>query len=462
MAESATFNRLIVPALRIDKIGIAAARDAAVRLIDDVAPGGFILFGGRAEEVAGLTAELRARSPHRLIISADLERGAGQQFQGLSRIPTPMAIAACAESRAYACLAGRLTAVEALSVGVDLVFAPVCDVSVEPRNPIINVRSFSSDPRIAADLARNWILGAQAAGVLACAKHFPGHGGTWTDSHLELPEGPRNADELRSVHLPPFVSAIEIGVKAIMVAHMTVPAIDDSGLPATLSPRVVTGLLREELGFRGIVITDALIMEGIAKDETEAAAFAIAAGCDLLLYPRDPRRVLEHLRSSDLDPEPALRRLDRARGIDLAAAVADQCVTLEAGAIVRPDRFLIIHDDDRLDPAPFREACLRAGWSEVESASPESSAAAEDAERIVTAVFAMPGAWRGRSGPASGVLARVPTGSGVVAFGDPYFLRELPSAGYRIAAYDDHPLTQRAVVRHLLGEGVPSGTLPVR
>jgi beta-glucosidase-like glycosyl hydrolase len=440
------------------------ARDEAIRLIDEIAPGGFILFGGRAAEVAGLTAELRSRSPHRLIIAADLERGAGQQFQGLSRIPTPMAIAACTESRAYACLAGRLTAVEAVSVGVDLVFAPVCDVSVEPRNPIINVRSFSSDPRIVAELARSWILGAQAAGVLACAKHFPGHGGTWTDSHLELPEGPRDPGVFQSTHLPPFVAAIEAGVKAIMVAHMTVPVIDDSGLPATLSPRVVTGLLREELGYRGLVVTDALIMEGITMDENEAAARAVGAGCDLLLYPRDARAVLAHLNSSGLDPAPSLRRIEAAHGIDLPAVVADQCVTLIDGTIERPERFLILHDDERLDPAPFREACKRAGWSEIESPAADASLFGSAAEgvRIVTAVFAMPGAWRGRSGPGADVLTRIPPGSGVVSFGDPYFLRELTSARYRVAAYDDHPRTQRAVVRHLLGEGAPSGTLPIR
>ncbi len=444
-----------MPALRIDRDGIDPVREESFRLLDEIDPCGFILFGGRAHDVARLTAELNARAGRPLLFGADLERGAGQQFEGLTRIPTPMAIAACPEARSLACLAGKLTAVEARSIGVNLLFAPVCDVNTEPKNPIMNVRSFSGDSRTVGELAKQWIHGAQAAGAIACAKHFPGHGNTTKDSHLELPEGPRDEAEFRSVHLQPFRDAIAAGVGSLMVAHMTVPAIDDSGLPATLSRRVVTDLLRGELGFDGLVITDALVMKGIHTDEIEAAVLAAYAGCDILLYPDSPRAVLQRLRESERDPVASMNRVERLLAHPLAAKIARSCLTLLDGRPVAPECFLVIHDDDRLDPAPFREAARAAGWREL--ARDESP---RDPSRCVTAVFAMPGAWRGRSGPSEENRMKIPAGSGVISFGDPYFLAQVTDASFRIAAYDDHPLTQRAAVAALQGGHGFAGRVP--
>lgn len=419
-----------MPAIRIDKFGIAAAREEAFRDLE-IEPCGFIIFGGKADDVARLTADLRERAGRKLLFGADLERGAGQQFLGLTKLPTPMAIAACADCDTLAEEAGRLTASEALSIGINLVFAPVCDVNIEPRNPIINVRAFSSDPAVAGRLASRWITGAQATGAIACAKHFPGHGGTWTDSHLELATGPSDEIELRDVHLSPFRSAIEANVGSIMVAHMTVPAIDDSGLPATLSHRVVTGLLRNEMKFDGLIVTDALIMEGLHADENEGAVMAARAGCDILLYPRSPKAVAERVRGFDRS------RIERALANDLPSRIAQGCVTVVEGKIRRPKSFVVIHDDERLNPAPFIKACKSAGLIEGES------------DATVAAVLAMPGAWRGRSGPSEESLSRIPKNAGIVSFGDPYFLQKI-NAPYKIAAYDDHPLTQRAVVDILL------------
>lgn len=447
-------GRLIMPALRIDKVGVSAVREDALRLVDDLAPAGFIIFGGDAEDVARLSAELQQASPHRLLLAADLERGAGQQFRGLSRIPTPMAIAACANAEALACLAGRVTAAEAMSVGINLVFAPLVDVNIEPGNPIINVRAFSDDAETVGRLATQWVHGAQAVGVAACAKHFPGHGGTETDSHIELPEGPRDLEQLRTVHLAPFRAVIAAGVRAIMVAHMTVPAVDDSGLPATLSHRVVFDILRGELGFQGLVITDALIMEGVYRPEPEAALMAVHAGNDILLYPRDPRVVRDALVAAGVDPAAAIARQEASFGMDVIERIAAGCITLIRGTITPPRRFRIVRDDDRLDPEPFRAAALAAGLVE-ENRDSETSG-----EDLVCAVFAMPGAWRGRCGPSEESLAAVPTGSGVVAFGDPYWLDRV-IAPYVLAAYDDHPRTQALVVEALLGRLKPGGRLPL-
>ncbi len=450
-----------MPALRLDRHGVVACREEGLRLVESVGPAGFILFGGGAAEVAALCRDLQSASSHRLLLAADLERGAGQQFAGLSRIPTPMAIAACPDAEPLAMLAGRLTAREASSVGINLVFAPLVDVNVEPGNPIINVRAYSDSPDRVARLAVQWIHGAQAVGVAACAKHFPGHGGTRTDSHLELPDGPADPGELRGLHLVPFRAAIAAGVRSIMVAHMTVPAVDDSGLPATLSRAVVTGLLREELGFRGLVVTDALIMEGVHREEAEAARMALAAGNDLLLYPKDTSALYDALRRDDtLDPSRAIARQEETFGINVVDRIATDCIALVKGPITPPRRFRIIHDDERLDPEPFRRAALADGLEE----DPGPGASAGRPEELVCAVYAMPGAWRGRCGPAEASLAAVPPGAGVIAFGDPYWLTGSPGgakASWAVAAWDDHPLTQECALEVLQARRAAKGRLPL-
>lgn len=446
-------GRLIMPALRLDQKDFAEVRDEAARILDEVGPCGFLLFGGCVEEVRRLTDDLRRRAGRPLLFASDMERGAGQQIEGLTRLPTPMAIAAAPHAEALACLAGRKTAVEALSVGINLLFAPVCDVNVNPENPIINVRSFSDDPEVVGRLARHWIYGARAAGALTSAKHFPGHGGTREDSHLELSRGPETREELER-HLAPFRAAIEAGVDSIMVAHMTAPAVDSCGLPATLSPAVIDGLLRREMGYRGLLFTDALIMAGLGRPEEESARLALHAGCDILLYPSDPIALHRSLLEEEIEIAPSLKRLAAIFGVDPAERIAASCVTLVSGAIETPAFFRIIHDDERTDPAPFREACLAVGWIECAEETPATTP-------LVTAIFAMPGAWRGRLRPEAPVLAGISPCSGVISFGDPYLLSRFAGAAYAVAAYDDHPATQRAVQRILREKSAPLGKLPV-
>ncbi|MBM3270226.1 MAG: hypothetical protein FJZ01_21540, partial [Candidatus Sericytochromatia bacterium] len=249
--------------------------------------GGYIVFRGRPDLPDLLTA-LQEASPHPLLIASDIEWGAGQQVAGATLLPCLMAIGATGdEAAAYE--AGRITAVEARAAGINWAFAPVADVNVNPRNPIINIRSFGEDPRQVARLVAAWVRGAQEHGLLATAKHFPGHGDTETDSHSRLPTIRAEAPRLAEVELPPFEAAIEAGVGAIMTGHLAVPALDPSGLPATLSRPIMTDLLRGRLGFGGLLVTDALIMGGIAAEWTEedAVAAALDAGCDMLLMPRD-------------------------------------------------------------------------------------------------------------------------------------------------------------------------------
>ena len=454
MDKNFAWGKKIMPALRFDKNSFSEERDKAFKLLDSISPCGFLIFGGKADDIADLTSELLRRSGRRLLFAADLEFGAGQQFEGLTRLPSAAAISASYDASALACLAGRLTAKEALSVGVNLIFAPVCDVNTEPLNPIINVRSFGSDSQRVSELSRNWIHGAQAAGAFACAKHFPGHGSSIFDSHEKLAEGPRDPDEFKTKHLEPFKSAISACVKSIMVAHMTVPAIDDSLLPATLSSRIVTDLLRKEMGFDGVVITDALIMSGIGTSEEDAAIKAVKAGCDILLYPTDAEKVFSVLSQLDDDPNPSIKRIDRIFGIDIVESISNSAITLIKGAPTKPSSFMILSDDARLDPSPFRQAAISAGWKEISTKDEVF-----DHEKCVTAVFAMPGAWRGRSGPSQSVISSIPIGTGVISFGDPYFLFDL-DCNYALAAYDAHPSTQNAVVSKLNNGEIFKGTCP--
>ncbi|MGB5135954.1 MAG: glycoside hydrolase family 3 N-terminal domain-containing protein, partial [Prochlorococcaceae cyanobacterium] len=261
--------------------------------------GGVILLGGSAPELALRTRQLQTWAGRPLLLCADVEEGVGQRFEGASWLVPPLALGRlhAREPRRALALAqdyGRCTARDARAVGLNWVLAPVCDVNNNPANPVINVRAWGEDPATAGALAAAFTRGLQAEGVLGCAKHFPGHGDTSGDSHLELPVLGHDRARLEAVELPPFRSAIAAGVAAVMTAHLSLPALDPQR-PATLSPLVLTGLLRGELGFAGLVVTDALVMEAIASHygAGEAAVLALEAGADLVLMPADARAAID-------------------------------------------------------------------------------------------------------------------------------------------------------------------------
>jgi len=209
---------------------------------------------------------------------------------------------------------GHCTGREARAVGLNWVLGPVCDVNNNPANPVINVRAWGEDPASAGSLAAAFCRGLQAEGVLGCAKHFPGHGDTAADSHLELPLLPHDRARLEAIELPPFRSAIEAGVAAVMTAHLLLPALDP-GRPATLSPAVLTELLRGELGFSGLVVTDALVMEAITGrwGAGEAAVLAVEAGADLVLMPADADQAIDAIVAAVEAGRLGLERIEAAR-----------------------------------------------------------------------------------------------------------------------------------------------------
>ncbi len=260
--------------------------------LGDLNLGGVILLGGSPAELALRTRQLQGWAQTPLLIAADIEEGVGHRFPGATWFPPPLALRALgdrAAARTYARIMGATTAREALALGINWVLAPVVDVNNNPENPVINVRAFGETPPEVCELAIAFLQGCQDYPVLTTAKHFPGHGDTATDSHLELPTLPHTAARLEAVELAPFRAAIAAGVDTVMTAHLLVPAWDAQH-PATLSSALLTGLLRDRLGFSGLIVTDALIMGGLASSgpPTELCVQALAAGADVLLMPPDP------------------------------------------------------------------------------------------------------------------------------------------------------------------------------
>ena len=265
--------------------------------LTDLGVGGVILLGGSAAEVALRCQALQAMADIPLLLAADIEEGVGQRFSGATWFPPPMALAEIARTDlAQASIAahqfGQSTAREALAIGLNWILAPVVDVNNNPANPVINVRAFGETPEIVTHLTQAFIQGAQTYPILTTAKHFPGHGDTSIDSHLSLPVIDHGLSRLDQVELDPFKGVIspEAGkpVDSVMTAHICLSALDQQH-PATLSKPILTGLLRQELGFDGLIVTDALVMGAITETygPYEAAVLAVEAGADVVLMPAD-------------------------------------------------------------------------------------------------------------------------------------------------------------------------------
>lgn len=424
-------RELLLPAIRWDaKAGYENQR-ALIEQALELGVGGFALFGGEVEEVAKLTSELRERSKIPLLIGSDLERGAGQQFQGATGLPPLAAIGFLDDVEAVR-RAATISAREARAVGVNWIYAPVADVDLEPDNPIIGTRSFGGD---VAQVSRNvaaWIEACQSEGVLACAKHFPGHGRTTSDSHAMLPTVTLDAEQLRATDLAPFRSAIAAGVAAVMSAHISFPALDPSGAPATLSRRILGDILRDELGFDGLVVTDAMIMEGVlGEGEAKAAVRALSAGCDLLLYPTDLGAVADAVQGAldkgELDaarirasadrrttharnawqgkPDVSLLGEDRAWAEELAQRVIHEVRGKVPGPLTAVELTIVDDDIGGPYPPPSREPFsteLRAC-----GAATRRTGKTGDAATAVIALFGDIRSWKGRPGYSAASLDAV-------------------------------------------------------
>ena len=456
----------MLPALRARRGGFAHER-AKITAALAAGVGGFILFGGTRAAVTALTRALRREAGRPLLIGSDLERGPGQQFRGLTELPPPGALGFLGDLDATNA-AGVITGTEASVAGLNWVFAPVCDLDVEPKNPIVQTRAFGAEPERVASHAAKWIAGCQEHGVMTCAKHFPGHGRTTTDSHEGLPVVQTAAAELQAADVVPFARAVQAGVGSVMTAHVSYPAWDESGAAATFS-RSILGYARATLGFKGLIVTDAFIMAGATATQTEgpAGAAAIAAGCDALLYPTDWQAVI---RALEAVPEPrvveALAKHDEAlqawgRGDagmwDEAAlaehqrfadSLADRAVHLVRGEVARLGGPLAVSlvDDDVGGPyaIPPRDV-----FAQSLGAIPRRGAG-----RVV-AVYAEPRSWKGRADLGERSLTQlarlVPGAALVVLFAHPRLAVEIPGDVPVLCAWHGQALMQRAAARWVRG-----------
>ena len=296
------------------------------RWLKELNIGGVILLGGSAIEIKNRSQQLQSWANIPLLIAADIEEGVGQRFPGATWLAPPMALSAIAQknldqARQYAKSMGAITAQEAIAIGINWLLAPVVDVNNNPDNPVINIRAFGQNSEIVSQLTTAFIEGAKPYPILTTAKHFPGHGDTATDSHLDLPSIPHDNSRLSKVELPPFINTIAAGVDSVMSAHLIIPAWDRE-YPATLSEKIMTGKLREQLGFEGLIVTDALMMGGVTKYATaeEIAVLAVKAGADILLMPEDPEIAIESIyqavRSGNITEErieQSLQRIEKAK-----------------------------------------------------------------------------------------------------------------------------------------------------
>ncbi len=499
--------------------------------VEDDQIGGIYLSIGLPHSYAAKINELQSRSDVPLLVTSDFENGGpGMRINhsyalpsmlpqgGGTSFPPTMAFGAIGDER-FVREYGRITAVEAKAVGVHLNFAPVLDVNSNPDNPIINTRSFGEDPATVARLGAAYIQGAHQGGVLATAKHFPGHGDTRTDSHLDLPVVPADWDRLNTVELVPFREAVTSGVDAVMTAHVLVSGVQGtSGPPATLDPRFMTELLREEMDFEGLLLTDALVMGALADryGTGELVVLALEAGSDVLLMPTDVTEAIDAVvaavnsgRVPQGRIEASARRvletkaragLHRGRMVDLDAvddvvgsaahlAFADtaaaRSMTLlrdRPGAVpvdstvtrrilsvtyARADNLVA---GTAFDPAlSGRVASVRR--ARVDPDTPEEAydslrVRARDADLVLVSAYVPPRAGAGGVAAPDALADFVrEVGSErpllVTSFGNPYLLGALPDAPAYLIAWGDREVSQTAAVRALFGETAIEGRLPI-
>ncbi len=476
--------------------------------------GGFIISVGTPHELAAKVNALQRNARVPLLFVTDLESGPGMRLLGTGTDFPPVMGLAATGSDSLAFAVGRVIGVEGRAVGLGLTLSPVLDVNSNPLNPIINTRSFGEDPAAVGRFAADYVRGVHAGGLLAMGKHFPGHGDTHTDSHMDLPSVDADRARLDRVDLPPFRAAIAAGLDGMLVGHIAVPKVTGDDVPASVSPKLTGALLRGEMGFRGLVMTDAFNMRGLTRryGQGDAAVRAVEAGADLLLQPEDIPAVLDAIeaavrggRLTEARIDQSVRRIleaksrvrlerDRyaaeaeiARTVGsephrrLAMEVAQRSITLvrDRGGVVplaaSARRILsITYSDVGGTAGGVFDASLAAAGRTVDrvpatdaTAFAAVSARAAAADVIVVSAYVTPHEYRG-SVEAGGGFARIverlaATGKPVIAisFGSPYLLSSFPSVPAYVVAWGREAVCQEAAARALLSQAPIGGRLPV-
>ncbi|MBZ6173465.1 glycoside hydrolase family 3 protein [Streptomyces olivaceus] len=505
----------------LEEIGVRTAAE----LIAEYRVGGVIYFAWAhntrdPHQIADLSNGIQKASLEQprglpVLISTDQEHGAVARVgEPATLFPGAMAVGA-GGSRADARTLGRIAGAELRAMGIRQDYAPDADVNVNPANPVIGVRSFGADPDAVAGLVAAEVKGFQRSGVAACAKHFPGHGDTATDSHTGFPVITHSREQWEELDAPPFRAAIEAGIDAIMTAHLMVPALDDSGDPATLSRPILTGILREELGYDGVVVTDSLGMEGVRTKygDERVPVLALKAGVDQLLNPPDLplawNAVLTAVREGELtearldesilrvlrlkaklglfqDAYTGRRDVERTVGTRAHLAAADRIAERGTTLLVNEGRLLplsrrahrrllVVGADpaspsgttgpptgvlaDALTELGFAATALSTGTAPSAEVVDRAVAAAGDADAVVVATYNVTAGSSQRT-----LVARLlETGKPVVAVAvrNPYDVAQLPGVPAFLAAYSWTDVEVRAAARVIAGGVRPRGRLPV-
>ena len=497
--------------------------------IQDDHVGGFIVAGhirngnvipAQPFEMAAFINHVQTVSQLPLLVASDFERGASMRVANTAHFPYQMAFGAARDLKAVHEF-GAATAREARSLGVTWVFAPDADVNNNPANPVINTRSFGEDPNAVAENVAAFIDGAHsnpAFPVLLSAKHFPGHGDTAEDSHMQLARLDQPKERIESLELVPFRAAIAHGVDSIMTAHLAVPALEPQPIPATLSHNILTNLLRDELNFKGIIVTDAMEMKGVALlfPEGEAAVRAIEAGADVLLMPTNPDVCIKAIEAAVNSGRLSAARIDasvskileakqhlglfenRAVNLDrLTAGLDDNHEPFQLAQTVANEAVTLVKDDKHLFPMPASTApCLvilgEGAFSSrgetlartlkrkvhalkvfpANSAMPDSLLGAYAAQtsackQVYVAAFVTVEASRGSvnlEGGLTGLLTSLihgPAPVALISFGNPYMFKDFPQVAAYAATFSTADTSEVAAAQAILGQIPITGKLPV-
>ncbi|HTY58643.1 MAG TPA: glycoside hydrolase family 3 protein, partial [Bacteroidota bacterium] len=505
----------------------------ALDMVREYHAGTFILGGGNVLDIPIITNKLQKISRVPLLINGDLESGMTYAHPwrlsrgwtdrlpryiagGGTQFPSQMAIGATLNP-AFAFALGRITAIEARAIGIQWSNSPVADVNSNPDNPIINTRSYGEDPALVASMVEAYVRGAQSAGMIATLKHFPGHGDTREDSHMELPSLPFGTGRLDSVELVPFRAGIAAGARAVMTSHLALPRIDPTGRPATLSRPVITGILRTKLGFNGIVVTDGMRMQGITDhfSSAEAAINAIEAGADAVLGIADIdsafRGVVAAVRTGRIPMERldlSCRRilgakewagLAKRRTVSIdsifrivgseefrrtAETISDASVTLlrNQGSIIPLKRtarvtLVTVSEDpqpgigidlsEHLEPYVRSASVFRVSNETGRERFGEISADAGGSDVLVVGIYLSVVAWKGDHRFAPPLrdfldsLGHFPVPVIAVAFGDPYVLGKIPETQVVLTPFNGTNLAEVSVARAITGRIRIGGKSPV-
>lgn len=478
-------------------------------LCEQTKVGGFIFFKGSSTDYVRIANKLQSYSETPLLVSADFERGTKMRVTDGALFPNNMAIGAT-NNPDLCYKMGLEVARETRLLGIHQNYSPVCDVNNNPKNPIINVRSFGEDPSIVSKMSASMIKGLQDGKVIATAKHFPGHGDTEIDSHSDLPVLNFSMDRLNSLELVPFRNAIDNKVMSVMIAHLSFPELESNAhIPASLSPNIVQGLLIDQMGFGGLVVTDALNMQGITKyfNTSQVAVMCVEAGIDLILMPLDEVKTVDAIESAVNSGKISEERINRSAekilkakewlglfqnktvdeaGIpgsintseanNIAQQIADESITL----VKDENNALPLNDSKKTALIVISEGGESDNISYLNSNAPEylknydyiSSGSVDinsisGYDNVIIAIYAKVKYGTGKISISTGNVSLVEQihsmnkNTVIVSLGSPYLLKEFPSAPAYICAYGDSDVSINAALKCITGKIKFKGKLPV-